>query len=95
MPYKNREKLFIDAHFGVRVDEASAPVNQLLGHIHCTVNNNILLNKARFSVPARHETRLTSCAMRVVELQTSRSGDADSAGAGVINYKSPAVLKNA
>jgi hypothetical protein len=93
--YKSREKLFIDAHFGARVDEACAPVNQLLVHIHCTVNNNILLNNARFSFPARHETRSTSGAMRVVELQTSRPGDADSVAASIINYKSPAVLQNA
>ena len=95
MTYKSSEKLFIDAYFGARVDEGSAPVYQLLGHIHCTVNNNILLNNARFSVPARHETRLPFGTARVVVLQKSRSGDADSAGASVINYKSPAVLKNA
>jgi len=39
---------------------------QLLSHIHCTVNNTILLNIARFSVAARHETRLPSGTARVV-----------------------------
>jgi hypothetical protein len=77
------------------VDAASAPVIQLIGHIHCTVNNNILLNNARFAIAAKLETWSSSCAAWVVVLQTSRSGDADSAGAIVINYKSPAVLKNA
>ena len=48
------------------VDAASARVIQLLGHIHGTVNNNILLNNAQFSVPARHETRLPSGTARVV-----------------------------
>jgi len=50
--YKNHEKLFPDAHFEVWVDEVSAPDKQVINHIHCTVNNNKFMNKARFAIAA-------------------------------------------
>jgi len=84
--------LFRDVLFGVRVDEVSVPDKQVIDHIHCTVNNNKFMNKARFDIAARHKNQVafwrgagtSSGRHPIVAMHDS--------AANIINYKSPALL---